>query len=1061
MLASALRTAALTTLFVLTCVIRADHPVAESWRVDESFAPELRRDDEVTRGVVAVPDGRGGFYVIGGLERNQFATSPEVPTGPFTHINGAPHANLVHLLPDGSVDPAFVFELPAGRELSARDIQNKLVVIRDGGFWVVFFHLDESAEPEADGRRWEIHRFQADGSRDPDLPPIVTDGLTRIAAHPGGGVVAWGDFETVAGQTRVDLARIDAAGHLTAFTSPWLPNDLWINSAAVTPSGDVLVTGQLNAGDDRWNHRILRVSPSGVSDPDFAANTAAAFPGWHEIGAVLPDGRFFTIQSEAHRAHPDGTPDESWSPDWNYDLGVQQTIPLTDGRVIIVGRNEVEVRSAAGSRLERLAEVSGTAARAHLLASDDLGNALVLQGELATFLHFGWEIIDFPADRLIDARLARWSIDSGNLTELEHRFIARGVPSVDRLIIDHAGRIAVAGDFTHIDGEPRPGIARLLSDGTLDSSFSPTGDLGPVRALDDGTWIARERFYESQADSIVRQTVNRPVRLLEDGSIDPGFRPPAEVVLSPAGYVSMRSRWWGQRADGALLMSAPSVDPEHATDVAFAWIDATTGDVLERLPATFPMLSFEGIPRIQNIDPIIGAACSPAGRVIVVWTDHALSLFPTSEAVIAVFDTAGNPDSSLDDALANHRVASWNPPAFNPSGDALFTLVDDFNEVRHLFVRGDGSIEWWPADQDYLYLPGPIGTTGWHGAQSLTDQQGRIDPRWHPSFLAPNGLPAITTMARDTRGRLWIGGRFYSVDDRPRNGLVRMIDTRSNTRLINFSALAQTSPRAPQVLGFVVGGEDATSPPLLLRAVGQGLAPYLPAETTALVTEPELVLLNHSLGSQIRRSGHLEDAEILAADAAVGAFPALPAESERVPGVTYGSAWLGPLPRGNFTLLVSPADDTTGISLAEIYDTNVNAGPEVSPLRNVSIRAQITAGSPVLTAGFVIAGDGLAPLLIRGIGPGLSDYSVPSPVADPRIKLIHSHITLQENDDSAAYPALEAATATAGAFPLAAGSQDAAMLVQLPPGAYTVQLTSSADDPGEALLEIYLIEPWP
>ncbi len=61
---------------------------------------------------------------------------------------------------------------------------------------------------------------------------------------------------------------------------------------------------------------------------------------------------------------------------------------------------------------------------------------------------------------------------------------------------------------------------------------------------------------------------------------------------------------------------------------------------------------------------------------------------------------------------------------------------------------------------------------------------------------------------------------------------------------------------------------------------------------------------------------------------------------------------------------------------------------------------------------------------------------------------------------NSSYPAASASTiatdaANAGAFALAAGSADASIVVTLPPGIYTGQVTGAAGQTGAALLEIY------
>jgi hypothetical protein len=47
--------------------------------------------------------------------------------------------------------------------------------------------------------------------------------------------------------------------------------------------------------------------------------------------------------------------------------------------------------------------------------------------------------------------------------------------------------------------------------------------------------------------------------------------------------------------------------------------------------------------------------------------------------------------------------------------------------------------------------------------------------------------------------------------------------------------------------------------------------------------------------------------------------------------------------------------------------------------------------------------------------------------------------------------------AAVGAFPLSAGSKDAAFVVTLPPGPYTVQATGKDGSTGIVLVEVYLV----
>lgn len=127
-------------------------------------------------------------------------------------------------------------------------------------------------------------------------------------------------------------------------------------------------------------------------------------------------------------------------------------------------------------------------------------------------------------------------------------------------------------------------------------------------------------------------------------------------------------------------------------------------------------------------------------------------------------------------------------------------------------------------------------------------------------------------------------------------------------------------------------------------------------------------------------------------------------------------------------------------------------------LTNISARARVGAGEAVHITGFV--SDGAAPkqFLLRALGPGIAAAGVTTALANPKIEVFDnaSRLVATNNDwGTGDATALASAAVKVGAQPLAAGSRDAALLVTLPPGAYTM-VTSSADgSSGVALAEAY------
>jgi len=225
---------------------------------------------------------------------------------------------------------------------------------------------------------------------------------------------------------------------------------------------------------------------------------------------------------------------------------------------------------------------------------------------------------------------------------------------------------------------------------------------------------------------------------------------------------------------------------------------------------------------------------------------------------------------------------------------------------------------------------------------------------------------------------------------------------------------------------------------------------------------PEPVLRLYA-GAQVfaeDRGGAIAPA-ITALAARVGAFPIpgfLPVYF--FPGTNFGSALSLTLGNGVFTAHTSSGDDNSGVSLFEIYDAG-DAPPADRFLRAVAVRGRTGAGADTLIAGLVIAGNGPLKLLLRGVGPTLAQFGVSGAVADPSFAVYRagSSAPFASNDNWGGAADVAAAALRTGAFPLPAGSKDAALLLTLEPGAYTLHLAAADAAGGEALAELYVVDP--
>ena len=267
-------------------------------------------------------------------------------------------------------------------------------------------------------------------------------------------------------------------------------------------------------------------------------------------------------------------------------------------------------------------------------------------------------------------------------------------------------------------------------------------------------------------------------------------------------------------------------------------------------------------------------------------------------------------------------------------------------------------------------------------------------------------------------------------------------------RLTNLS-VRTTAGSGDQTLivGFFVGGSP--DKPMLIRGIGPSLSQF---GVTGVLVDPQLQL---ATGSTVLATnddwaapgGSVTSAALIDAFNRSGAFP--------LQTTSKDAALLRTMSVGSYTAQITGTTGT-GIALAELYDTAPDAGARLS---NVSARAQVGTGGGVLIAGFAISGNVPKQVLIRGIGPALSGFSVSGVLANPRLDLYRGTTFLQSNDDWGGGSALATAFSQAGAFTLSnPNSRDAALLVTLPPGIYTAQVSGVNNTTGVALVEVYELE---
>jgi hypothetical protein len=125
-------------------------------------------------------------------------------------------------------------------------------------------------------------------------------------------------------------------------------------------------------------------------------------------------------------------------------------------------------------------------------------------------------------------------------------------------------------------------------------------------------------------------------------------------------------------------------------------------------------------------------------------------------------------------------------------------------------------------------------------------------------------------------------------------------------------------------------------------------------------------------------------------------------------------------------------------------------------LSNISTRVNVQTGNNVAIAGFIIFGSESKSILIRAIGPALAQFGVADPLQDPTIELHAANGDLLASNDNWKDTQQSAISATGKAPP---NDKESAILMSLPPGAYTVVMRGVNNGTGDALVEVNDLDP--
>ena len=228
---------------------------------------------------------------------------------------------------------------------------------------------------------------------------------------------------------------------------------------------------------------------------------------------------------------------------------------------------------------------------------------------------------------------------------------------------------------------------------------------------------------------------------------------------------------------------------------------------------------------------------------------------------------------------------------------------------------------------------------------------------------------------------------------------------------------------------------------VIIRAIGPSLTPL---GVPGALADPTLELFQGNtilfMNDDWRNSG--QQAEI----ASSGLAPSNDAESAIIWTLAPGQG---------YTAIVRGKNGQTGIGVVEVFDLDPAT---LSKLGDISTRGFVDVDDNVMIAGLIAGPSNGTSLkvLVRALGPTLSDFGVPGALANPTLDLVNSSGTVIRSDDNwKDDPQQRTQIEAAGLAP--AHDEDAALVETVAPGAYTAIARGTGRTTGVGLLEVYNI----
>ena len=393
--------------------------------------------------------------------------------------------------------------------------------------------------------------------------PASSGSVHALALQPNGQVLVGGGFSSFRGAARNGVARLNADGSLDSFNpglalSGYNTGVPTVYALALQANGQIIVAGQLTALNQTAGGGVARLNADGSLDGSFNVGAGVVDDGGSvgeaQAVAVLPNGQILvgglfqdfngTTAPCLARLNADGSVDASFNAGGagvavnGYGSGVESIVVLANGQILIGGGFSSYNGMAEGGVARLNADGSLDATFQSGQGADESVTTLGAQANGQVLAGGGFNNFDGVN---ITSHLVRLNTDGSLDTSYSPSTPGIFIGSIDTLLVQGDGTVIIAGDFLNQGGlinSQGTGLLRLNADGTLDTSFDgsnnvgegvavalqPDGDL--LVAYDEAGFTAVGpgdvlRVYDVSSTPTV--TIAAGVgKTLEDGSSGPG-----------------------------------------------------------------------------------------------------------------------------------------------------------------------------------------------------------------------------------------------------------------------------------------------------------------------------------------------------------------------------------------------------------------------------------------------------------------------------------------------------------------------------------------------------------